>query len=114
MEAATSRLEDIAVHQQNPLKNAGGSAAPNNGIVAAAAAPTNSATQYEQPPALEAWDETIAPKVQSFRELSLEIGGNVAEQVSTLLSITASSFAQSRSCTVNTCRGLFQLCSRLD
>jgi adenylyl cyclase-associated protein len=83
LEAATSRLEDIAVHQQS-TKSAGGPAAVTNGAGAAgtAAAGAASTAAIEDSPAVEAWDEAVAPKVKSFADLSQTIGGTVADQVS--------------------------------
>ena len=94
LEAATSRLEDIAVHQQSSAapRSAGTDAAAAGvagaavGAAAGAAAATSAADiALDDPPAVEAWDESIKPRVASFESLSETVGGNVAEQVSLLL-----------------------------
>lgn len=79
LEAATSRLEDIAVHQQSS-RSAGISAPTASGSAASIAAIAHS-DPIEDPPSIEAWDEAIVPKVQAFVDLSQKIGGNIITQV---------------------------------
>lgn len=80
LEAATSRLEDIAVHQQS--SRSAEISAPTASGSAASVAATAVAAPLDDPPSVEAWDEIIATKVQAFSELSQKIGGNVSAQVS--------------------------------
>ncbi len=93
LEAATSRLEDLA---QTQLES-GGSGGPGSlgaalgaaglgagaGAVAGGAASSASAPPTaapELPAAVEAWDESVTPSLQAFLELSARIGGLVATQ----------------------------------
>lgn len=76
LEAATSRLEDIAVQQHHARASQPRAAA---GAAPAGAAGTAPA-QAEVPATVESWDEQVAPKLQAYVDLSDKVGGNVQEQ----------------------------------
>lgn len=87
LEAATSRLEDIAVQPwsstaPDTAKSSGAVAAGAVGGAAAAAAGVGAASSAEVPPSVEAWDDEVGAKIAKFIELSNSIGGNVQAQVS--------------------------------
>lgn len=91
LEAATSRLEDIAVAQTG----AHGSVADLNAPVAGAAAgaPSTRDAGGAQPasaaladapsdaPAVQAWDAGVGPALAAYEQQSQSLGGAVAEQV---------------------------------
>lgn len=81
LEAATSRLEDIAVHQQSNRSAEEPATAANGTNAALPAAGAASTATIEVSPAVDAWDEVIVPMVKTFAELSQTIGGTVADQV---------------------------------
>lgn len=78
LEAATSRLEDIAVqqHAQPQQPQAAGMASTERG----AAPVPSSAPAVESPASVEAWDDEVKPKINAFAELSAKVGGNVEIQ----------------------------------
>lgn len=96
LEAATSRLEDIALHQSSASSNttsgqrelapasaasAGGSAPPPPPPPPPAAPEQPS----EDPPAVVAFDETLDSALSEYSQLSTKIGGTVAEQSACVL-----------------------------
>lgn len=85
MEAATSRLEDIASTVEHTPGNINGAASSTDGSKSAASAaiitPIPEAPEEPLPPAIEDFDELIDSDVQSFAESAKAIGGLVDEQV---------------------------------
>ncbi|KAI9613206.1 hypothetical protein KEM48_003901 [Puccinia striiformis f. sp. tritici PST-130] len=75
LEAATSRLEDIAIAQTT----AGGSAMTAENSAAGGQASFQEAPT-ETPPSLKAYDELIAGPLQKYLSLSKEVGGTAQEQ----------------------------------
>lgn len=75
LEAAVSRIEDVAVLQPAPGSGSGAAAGES-------AATSSAATKVDVPPSVEAWDQEVAPKVRAFVDLSHAVGGNVQTQVS--------------------------------
>lgn len=88
LEAATSRLEDIASSTIEPPK-ANGAAPPPTAplppapVAAAVAAPPKSAPE-PLPESVEEFDAFIAGPLKNYVNLSDELGGPVAEQVRTM------------------------------
>ncbi|MCO5613787.1 hypothetical protein L7F22_068065 [Adiantum nelumboides] len=80
LEAATSRLEDIAVqqHAQPQQPTAGGVALADRGAPGPASA-------VELPASVEAWDDEVKPKINAFAELSAKVGGNVEVQAKSVV-----------------------------
>lgn len=58
-----------------------GSAAAAGAGAAAIGSGAAAASSQEVPPAVEAWDDEVAPKLKAFVDLSTKLGGNVAAQV---------------------------------
>ena len=85
MEAATSRLEDIASTVEHTPGNINGAAGSTDGSKSAASAatitPIPEAPEEPLPPAIEDFDQLIDSDVQSFAESAKAIGGLVDEQV---------------------------------
>ncbi|SNX81560.1 probable adenylyl-cyclase-associated protein CAP [Melanopsichium pennsylvanicum] len=90
LEAATSRLEDIALHQtsgssQRDLApstptSAAGSAPPPPPPPPPASEPTK-----DDPPAVKAFDEHLNEALDEFKQLSAKIGGVVQEQATSVI-----------------------------
>lgn len=83
LEAATSRLEDIALASVGaaPLKqelSANTSSGQASTSAPAAAAPA----VLDEPKSIKAYDEVVQAKLQPFVQLSESIGGPVLDQVS--------------------------------
>lgn len=84
LEAATSRLEDMASFVEPPATNGSSSETPAN-VDAVVPVPAHAAQQEEPlPDSITAFDEFLSTTVKKYVELSDEIGGIVAEQVVTL------------------------------
>jgi adenylyl cyclase-associated protein len=84
LEAATSRLEDIAVAQQSQqlVANVAGPSAGPPSAVAAASAPTVASSAPSQDDArVQGFKELVDGPLKKYSDLSNEIGGLVAEQV---------------------------------
>ncbi|OAV95574.1 hypothetical protein PTTG_08485 [Puccinia triticina 1-1 BBBD Race 1] len=75
LEAATSRLEDIAIAQTTAGGN--GMTAENSNAGGQTSSPQ---TPTETPPSLKAYDELIAGQLQNYLSLSKEVGGTAQEQ----------------------------------
>ncbi|GAC95666.1 adenylate cyclase binding protein [Pseudozyma hubeiensis SY62] len=89
LEAATSRLEDIALHQssgssvsssQRELPSA--ASAPTAGSVPPPPPPPPAAAEppKDDPPAVKAYDQEVGEALDEFKQLSAKIGGVVQEQ----------------------------------
>ncbi|KDN44681.1 hypothetical protein K437DRAFT_256912 [Tilletiaria anomala UBC 951] len=86
LEAATSRLEDLAqIHGDRLL----GGALCALGVAGTAVAggvpqpppfPPSAPTAEELPPAVEAWDEQITPALSAYTSLSFQLGDLIADQ----------------------------------
>ncbi|PWN45959.1 hypothetical protein IE81DRAFT_319809 [Ceraceosorus guamensis] len=86
LEAATSRLEDIAVAQAQGVTasvSGGPSAAGHSGVAASAPAAA-AAAPVEEPAVIEAYNETVAPALKKYVDLSAKLGGPVHEQAKCL------------------------------
>lgn len=90
LEAATSRLEDMVPAMSDPTASTNGmSSLPESGLTAPAVdARGGPGTPDQQPmaplpPAIDDFDALINGDVKTFVNMSEEIGGLVAEQVST-------------------------------
>jgi adenylyl cyclase-associated protein len=79
LEAATSRLEDIAVQQHQHQTTKGDSNGSGPGAVAVPGIVEGNAS-VEVPASVEAWEEAVHPKLQAYSDLSDKIGGNVQQQ----------------------------------
>jgi adenylyl cyclase-associated protein len=94
LEAATSRLEDMASAVIEAPKTNGASSAVTAAAPAAAAAsqPTAPKMVVEPlPPMIEDFDSFIETAVKKYVDLSNEIGGPVAEQVNSYVSSASES-----------------------
>lgn len=86
LEAATSRLEDIAtsVDGTEPAQNGASASAPGTSTAAVAAVPESAAPPAPTEPlprSIEEFDELIEGDVAAFVTASSKIGGLVEEQV---------------------------------
>jgi adenylyl cyclase-associated protein len=84
LEAATSRLEDIAVAQQSQqlVANVAGPSAGPPPAGAATSAPTDASSAPSQDDAkVQGFKELVDGPLKKYSDLSNEIGGLVAEQV---------------------------------
>lgn len=88
LEAATSRLEDIAEAQAQG-KSVSSTAATHSQHPSAASAPPPPPPPAEDPASVQAYDNDVIPALDSYVKLSGEIGSVVAEQVTILLDLNA-------------------------
>ncbi|SAM71154.1 probable adenylyl-cyclase-associated protein CAP [Ustilago bromivora] len=93
LEAATSRLEDIALHQtsgssQRELTRAGaGALAGSSAKPPPPPPPPPAAVEQpkDDPPAVKAFDEALDQALDEYKQLSAKIGGTVQEQAAAVL-----------------------------
>lgn len=82
LEAATSRLEDIAISHvgSNSSTTATSSSAASGIASEPAAANAAASTTVSDPPAVTAWDDYLDHSLKEYDDLSQKIGGLVAQQ----------------------------------
>lgn len=91
LEAATSRLEDIALHQtsgssQRELTPAGAGALAGGSAKPPPPPPPAAVEQpKDDPPAVKAFDEALDQALDEYKQLSAKIGGTVQEQAAAVL-----------------------------